>query len=125
MNFLYDDDANNTQAHLQKGSKNEIEHKENDDDDQIFTLDDTPMPQSQIYGNSNNNSTGTGANSGEADQLYFDISEETVNTNQNQIKTGARPGTASIDSKKKALLAQKERLLNEQKKRFSQQGQIF
>ena len=81
------------------------------------------MPQSQLYSNSNNNNTG--ANSGENDQLYFDITEETVNTTQNQIKTATRPGTASIDSKKRALLAQKERLLNDQKKRFSQQGQFY
>ena len=118
-NFLYDNNDKNAEATYQKHSnatKNEIA----DDDDEIFTIEDTPTSyQSQAPINKGNNAT---ANIDFQDQLYFDNSEDITNMNENRPQTGNRPGTATMDAKKRALLLQKERLLNEQKKRFAQQG---
>ena len=79
----------------------------------MFTLSDISFQQQDFGGASIDK---------EYSQLYFDNSEENTNINENRPHTGTRPGTATTDAKKRMLIMQKERLLNEQKKRFSQQG---
>ena len=93
-NFLYADDQNPTPKY-QMYSNVAKTNKQNDNDDEIFTLGDIPFQQ-QVFVSEGNN-----ANIEKEDDQLHDNSEENTNINENRPYTGTKPGIATIDAKNK------------------------